>query len=226
MKNIYDLSNTLFAKFEGWSLIYISLVLGLFVLADHTIGQKADVASGRSHQMEQDERFWVGFLRNKEQQKAFPGAMSEAFEKLGMIARLRGISSSETISVLAEYLDMTKQSLEGSSNESSSSGEFVFEPHLKVPEERFPAVVVFQHIGKPALPFLLSVIGSTEVGSTKYRNAVFLVKYNFREDWSKASDYIRRSAESMPENNKKVKENLLDAANEILRDFHRVNSNP
>lgn len=91
--------------------------------------------------------------------------MLEAINELGKIARLRGISSTETIKSLVEYVDVHQDSFVRGNPEKLSPPGLVFEPHLIVSEERYPAVVVLMHIRKPALPILIEAIESSEIGS-------------------------------------------------------------
>lgn len=200
------------------SLIGVALFLGMGSLIASVSSQEgAQTNQAREKPMQKEEQSWVEVLRNRQLQRTRPEEVLEAIDELGKIARLRGISSTQTIKSLVEYLDVHQDSLVRANAEKFSPPGLVFEPHLIVSEERYPAVVVLMHVRKPALPILVEAIESNEIGSVASNNAIFVVKYNFREDFNNAAEHLREAAELSK--SEQARQRLLLAVDKISRNM-------
>jgi hypothetical protein len=133
-------------------------------------------------------------LGSEQAREENPTSVLQAIDELGKIARLRGISSTETMTVLADYLDVHKHSLLAPPKAESGVPAIIYQPHPVLPEAMFPAVVTFQHIGKPAIPILLTAVEKSESDSLKTKNAVFLLKYFSRDDPNEMADRLMAAA--------------------------------
>ncbi len=205
-------------RLSGLFLVCVAIFLGQKFSFVRVWSQEIEPAiTGTRIQMEKEEKVSVEILRNKQALITDPGKVLEAIVELGKVARLR-VSSSDTMDVLAEYIDVHKDSLVQSSNETSKPPGIIFRP---IPsEDLFPAVVTYQYIGKSAIPVVVRLIENSESGSVRSHNAIYLIKYNFREDWKKAADYLREAAASS--NSEEGKQRLLEAAIELLRAEHHL----
>jgi len=206
-------------KLIGIFLICVSVFLSQRFSISSIWGQVAEPTSnGSEKQMEKEEKSWVEVLRNKKEQSKHPEKVLKAIDELGNIARLRGISSTNTMNVLAEYLDVHKDSWAPPSNKAFNPPEIVFQPHPMLREASYPAVVAFQQIRRPAVPVMAQVIENSKIGSLKSNNALFVIKYNFREALVEAADYLREQAELAK--SEEGRQRLLNAAVEVLRPNH------
>jgi transcriptional regulator with XRE-family HTH domain len=203
-------------RLTAFFFIGVAVLLGMRFLIDNVSSQGADQASKEPEKyMQKEERSAVEVLRSKQLQRTSPEQVSEAMNELGKIARLRGISSIDTLKALAEYLDVHQDSLIPVRKEKSKPPGIVYEPHPIMPESKYPAVVALIETRRAALPVLVNAIETKEPGSVASDNAIFVVKYNFREDFNIAADYLRESAELAK--SEEGRQRLLIASDKVFR---------
>lgn len=200
----------------GILLIFVAVFLGMRFSTNNVSSQEVKQTTMEPEKsLQEDEKLLVEVLRNKQLQTTSPEKVLEAIKELGKLARLRRISSTETIEVLTEYLDLPKDSMINKSGDPAKQAGILFETHPIGPDQIYPAVEALLYIGGAALPALLKVIENTATGSIRSDNALSVLKYNFREDFNKTADYLRVSAELAK--SEVGRQRLLIAADKITR---------
>ena len=163
--------------------------------------------------MQDDEKSLVKVIKNRELRKTSPEKVVEALKKLRYIATNERIASTETIEALIENIDLSADSIPTEDADSSKQSQIIIIMHARSPDLVYPAVGALENIGNVAFPALLKVIKTTEPDSISSNNALFALKYNFREDLTKAVDYLHKAAET---EYGESRQRLLLAADRVL----------
>lgn len=132
-----------------------------------------------------------------------------ALDQLEIIAKLRKIESEETMSSVVEYLDVHDNLLDPPKPISARRRDSA----LFVEEECYPAVRILENIGKRALPILKNTLEFGDASSSKFHNAIHVIKYYFRPDSNGAAAYLREQIDLAK--SESGRQNLLIAADRI-----------
>lgn len=117
----------------------------------------------------------------KHERQGNPEIIFEAIQRLGMIGDKRAIP------ILIDYIGFERK-FEPRQKPYPGTVDHWDDP--KPLPTRFPAISALFGIGKASVPALIGVIEDNPIDSVKSRNALFTIHFIFRDDLSRATEYL------------------------------------
>ncbi len=201
----------------GLGAFVIVLLLCLSEVVLPTYSQSTERSDQARATSGENEDSLVRILQQRNLRDVQPDKAISAIEALKRLAELRGIESTATIEAIASYIDL--QRVREKSREELQG--IILKPHLRLPDSEFPAVAALEIIGKRALPVLASTIENSERNSAKSSNALYVIKYIFRENRQDAVEFLKSSASSA--GSPVQRQRLSDAADSVSREILKEN---